>query len=116
MSPQRMSDFEKKLSQLRPVAPGAKVSRGIEEDLKLALRKKRLAKFRSSVGWAGMAIAASAHGAGYLSDLRLLSGAEKTIDVSDELLVFGPEVRIPFLLLSLCHTTVFNRPAHRSFG
>lgn len=33
----------------------------------------------------GIGIAASAHGAGYLSDLGLMTGAEKTIDVSDEL-------------------------------
>jgi len=59
MSPDKFKQFEEQLKQLRPVSIDQKLSGRIQNDLRRALRRKRMAQFRSSAGWAGLAVAAS---------------------------------------------------------
>ena len=59
MSPDNLRQFEEQLKRVRPTSLDTSISRRIQKDLRVALRRKRLARFRTSAGWAGLAVAAT---------------------------------------------------------
>jgi hypothetical protein len=59
MNPENQRHFEEHLRQARPHAFDPVLKERIQNELRIVARRQRIARFRSSAGWAGLAIAAT---------------------------------------------------------